>query len=408
MADTNEIPSHQSEEELLGLRPKATFDSSAVIGKTWKEKIKNQSLFSARTTSKSYLEMLRKKLAEIASRSVIPSVAEESLRNALKDLGYRPETGFPNNRGEVPPAKPGSITDLSSSRRIGLIIDTNIKQARSMGQLASSENPVFLMTNPAWRLTRTGARKKPRGDWKKRWIAAGNSVGWKGASKTQMVALKTSPIWKALGDGVGGYTDAISSAFPPFAFGSGLAWVNVGRREWKRICEAEGLENGLDEIKSKAISASTSERKNQKRFFGNAKAKDTAYEELRRSISEAVLVESDIKNGIARIEKAKAQRSGELADAYQFKAEIDRQIEELAKARNDIAAVRFRMDGFVDSINKEPNPKNQNEQAAFDSKMRSISEGARNARTIIVSAGVTAKSKITKLMSLLRGDITED
>ena len=117
-----------------------------------------------------------------------------------------------------------------------------------MGQMAAGESPVFLRTNPAWRLERTGARKKPRGDWKRRWEAAGASVGWQGAAKRSFVALKDSPIWDALGKGVGGFGDTLGSPFPPFAFGSGMAWTNVSRREWERICQGEGMETGLDEL----------------------------------------------------------------------------------------------------------------------------------------------------------------
>ena len=46
-----------------------------------------------------------------------------------------------------------------------------------------------------------------------------------------MVALKTSPIWAALGNGAGGYRDTLGNPFPPFAYGSGLAWADVSRDE---------------------------------------------------------------------------------------------------------------------------------------------------------------------------------
>ena len=46
-----------------------------------------------------------------------------------------------------------------------------------------------------------------------------------------LVALKNSPIWQALGDGVGGYNDTLGNPYPPFAFDSGMAWVGVDRSE---------------------------------------------------------------------------------------------------------------------------------------------------------------------------------
>ena len=44
-----------------------------------------------------------------------------------------------------------------------------------------------------------------------------------------MVALKDSPIWAALAAGTGGYTDVIGQPMPPFAYGSGLGWIEQPR-----------------------------------------------------------------------------------------------------------------------------------------------------------------------------------
>ena len=247
------VPSSQmtADKTLGGMTPRPTASSSDALRRGWDERIKAQSVFSARTTSQRYVDAVKKTLAEIASRQISPQDAERKLQLALRDLGYSPEAGF-RGEGGVPPASPGSIRDLSSSRRIQLIIDTNVKQARSLGQIAASEDPMQLMMDPAWRLTRTGARKKPRGDWRRRWAEAGARCGWKGAIRKDMIALKTSPIWQALADGAGGFRDTLGSPYPPFAFGSGLAWVNVGRSEWKRLCAAEGVPDGLEDITAKA------------------------------------------------------------------------------------------------------------------------------------------------------------
>lgn len=231
-------------------KARPTAMSSAEIRKAWSPKIREEALFGARITLRAYLDTLKKRLAEVAGGAITPQEAEAKLRETLRDLGYSPERGFGD--GKTPAAKPMTIQDLSSSHRIRLIIDTNVKRARSMGQVAASENPVVLLANPAWKLTRTGARKKPRGDWRKRWEAAGAKCGWNGASKRQMVALKSSPIWQALADGAGGYTDTLGSPFPPFAFGSGLSWVNVGSEEWRRICRAEGIPDGMDDVLERA------------------------------------------------------------------------------------------------------------------------------------------------------------
>lgn len=246
------IPNDPSDRTLLGRQPRPTADSSRQIFRTWDQRIKDQATLSARTTSAAYLDAIRKVLASISARQISPQDGERQLKSTLEHLGYRPDAGFPDSRGVVPPAKPGSITDLSSSRRIQLIIDTNVKQARSLGQVAASEDPKILMTAPAWKLTRTGARKKPRGDWKRRWTEAGKACGWYGASKNQMIALKTSPIWQKLADGAGGFEDTLGSPYPPFAFGSGMAWVNVDWDDWEELCRREGVPDHLEDITAKA------------------------------------------------------------------------------------------------------------------------------------------------------------
>ncbi len=222
--------------QISTLRLKPTQEKSAKIGAEWSEKIKAQSIFSARTTERSYLDDVRKTLQAVAGRDLTPQQAEIKLRASLGKLGYTPRHGFPN-APDIAVGTKGTVTDLSSTARLRLIMDTNIKQARSMSQLASSEDPIFKMANPAWRLTRVGMREKPRPDWAERWQAAGDAVGWQGAVKStkDFVALKDSPIWEALGNGAGGFEDTLKSPYPPFAFGSGMGWVNVGRRECKQL-----------------------------------------------------------------------------------------------------------------------------------------------------------------------------
>ena len=96
----------------------------------------------------------------------------------------------------------------------------------------NAQNEATVYTVPAWELKRFGQRRVPR-DWQQRWKAAGDATGWVGAIRDSdvMVALKNSPIWQALGDGVGGYNDTLGNPYPPFAFDSGMAWVGVDRSE---------------------------------------------------------------------------------------------------------------------------------------------------------------------------------
>lgn len=103
--------------------------------------------------------------------------------------------------------------------------------AGAMAQLARSEDPLVRDLFPAWELAVRGWSQKHRTDWPRRWQAAGEAVGWKGACKDRMVALKDSPVWQALGDGAGGFRDTLGNPYPPFAFGSSYGWRDVTHRE---------------------------------------------------------------------------------------------------------------------------------------------------------------------------------
>lgn len=121
------------------------------------------------------------------------------------------------------------------------LLDTQRQMATSVARLQARDADE-LEDWPAWRLERYGSRRAPREDWAARWHAAGQSVGWQGASKRHMVALKTSPIWQALGDGAGGFKDTLGNPYPPFAYGSGMDWTDVDAEEAARYgLEPDGL-----------------------------------------------------------------------------------------------------------------------------------------------------------------------
>lgn len=423
------IPSMPTDATLAGLEPRETTLSSQGLKVSWDERLKEQSLFSARTTCRSYLDMVKKRLVEVATRAVIPSDAERMLRKTLEDIGYSPETGFPDARGRVPPAKPGSITDLSSSRRIQLILDTNVKQARSLGQVASSENPIFLMTNPAWRLTRTGARRKPRGDWKKRWAAAGAACGWKGALQRDMVALKTSPIWAQIGRGAGGFLDTIGTDYPPFAFGSGLAWVNVGRREWRRLCTAEGVPDGLEDVNRVALATKAAQeaaggkgaygtrakpgaaegfarglieglvRGTGGAFSPNTRQKDAAQRAVTAAIAEADAALRELRDGIESVE-AYSRRSALEDGAAEVVETAKKASAELSASEKTVAAVRTRLAAYLRSVESASLPKDAAAQGAFDVKMARLKDAAEKSKKILIGVRKTAKKRVAAMARL--------
>lgn len=181
--------------------------------------IRSRSLFSAKTAEAAYLEEMQQILADVASGKMDDATARMKLKQWLDASGYTPD-------------QPNGLTDLGSSRRLQLIVDTQTKMAANVANL-DAETPESLDESPAWELTRIGVRRIPRSDWQQRWQSAGESVGWQGAVRSPMVARKDSPIWSALGSGVGGFDDALGNPYPPFAFSSSMGWLPLLKEEAK-------------------------------------------------------------------------------------------------------------------------------------------------------------------------------
>ena len=389
-------------------KPKPTALPSAAISEAWSQKIRNEAVFGARITQRAYLDAIKKNLVDIIGGTITPQEAERRLKDTLRNLGYSPERGFGD--GKVPPASAGDIRDLSSSRRIQLIIDTNVKRARSMGQVAASENPVSIMATPAWKLTRTGARKKPRGNWKRRWAEAGAKCGWNGAAKNVMVALKSSPIWQALADGAGGFTDTLGSPFPPFAFGSGMAWVGVGRREWKRICAAEGIDDGLEEVAQRAremkytapqptapqkIDITLPALGDNPKGVSNPLTEPLATRPI-MPVKPIAVYEADYS---AR-NRANAAIDNALSAVNLYLKDVERWVEEeagtedsilLYDAVRELRSLKGRVTNYGGSIETTPKPRNRIEQTVYDTTMERIARAAE--ATAKTAKRVYAKTK---------------
>ena len=180
--------------------------------------ILRRSLFTAKMTYVPYLARLRDVCAEVAAGRIDQATARARLLDMLGQMGHSPMDD-------------GGLQNPASIRRLNLIVDTQRQMATSAANVAAQTEATVAAT-PAWELMRFVDRAIPRQDWPRRWKAAGDSVGWQGALQgDRMVALKASPIWQALGDGAGGYRDTLGNPYPPFAFGSGLAWMEVDREE---------------------------------------------------------------------------------------------------------------------------------------------------------------------------------
>lgn len=211
--------------EILAAKvPTPTALDSAAIRARWSRRLREQALFSARMTLEGYLRRVQEVLVRIAEGRLDASAARLALTDKLAELGYSPE-----------PGAEGTLKDARSLARLNLVLKTNRQTAASLAQLAESEDPDVARLSPAWELDSAGWRRTHRTDWPQRWKAAGDAVGWQGACKGRMVALKSSPIWQALGNGAGGFRDTLGNPYPPFAFGSSYAWFPVDRLEAREL-----------------------------------------------------------------------------------------------------------------------------------------------------------------------------
>ena len=200
--------------------------------------ILQRSIFSARMESAHYLKRLREVCTQILTGEINNATARADLLSLLEQMGHSP-------------LDDGGLMNPASIRRLNLILDTQRQMATSVA-LLSEQTEATVWLYPAWELSRRETRRVPRDDWADRWQAAGDAVGWesalmlRGITGSRMIALKSSPIWAALGSGAGGYTDTLGNPYPPFAYNSGLDWDEVDRDE----CISLGLITADEDIAS--------------------------------------------------------------------------------------------------------------------------------------------------------------
>lgn len=169
--------------------------------------LRDRAFFSATVDDARRLAAMREACAKVASGEMSDSGARAAIRRALEQTGYAPEAG-----------KEGGLQDLSSQRRLDLIIKTNVDEAHGYVRYCSSMDPDALAATPCQELIRLQARKAPR-NWEARWREAGGQL----YGSRRMIALKTDSIWTDI--------SRFGHPWPPFDFGSGMGVAPVGRRE---------------------------------------------------------------------------------------------------------------------------------------------------------------------------------
>lgn len=194
------------------------------------EQILANSVFTARGSNAVFVDSIKKVVDAMAAGDMDEATARVTLLETLKALGYTPEGGFPDApEGEVPPAVAGTLQDLSSPRRLRLIVETQRALMRGAGQQMRGQSPERLAVAPAWELVRVLPVEQPR-DWPSRWLIVGGTL----VDGGRMIALKGDPIWGELGS-YDNFPDALGVDHPPFAFNSGMGWRELSADEVRQL-----------------------------------------------------------------------------------------------------------------------------------------------------------------------------
>lgn len=191
--------------------------------------VRMRSIFVARAANLDFLTKVKEVTTAVADGRMNQATARLTLLETLKAVGYTPEGGFPDvPAGQIPPAIRGSLEDLSSRRRLDLIIDTQRDLMRGLATKAKGMAPAALSNFPAFELIRIYDRREKR-DWRARWEIAGGKL-----ISGRMIAFKGDPVWGELGSS-GNFEDALDVDFPPFAFTSGIGWQPISRADCRRL-----------------------------------------------------------------------------------------------------------------------------------------------------------------------------
>ena len=230
---------------------------STLSYKQWREmpeEIKRRSMFSAKLFQAEHLSDIKKKLIENLEGKRIKVRESSTGRKYWESKGMldeiNPRTGvkygdeyvlqsrsmitrdlidLAKERGIQPTGTEYDVEWQGHPSRVDVIFDTNIKQAINTANFNAGQDEDILAFFPAYEFGRLAEAEEPR-DWPSRWQEAGDSIGWAGASKEKMIALKNSPIWGALNQISPG------NQIPPYDWNSNMGWL----REVNRA-EAESL-----------------------------------------------------------------------------------------------------------------------------------------------------------------------
>lgn len=174
--------------------------------------LREKCFFSARVNDAEVLGKMRELIGQAVDSSKRP--ASEALVSQDKFISEM--KSFLRSRGYTMGGS--KLTDITSRRRLGLIYDMNVQEAREYARYVRGQDADALDMYPAQEFLRVESRRVPRTDWPMRWRAAGGRI--RGG---RMVALKSDPVWTNL--------SRFGRPYPPFDYGSGMGVEDIDRGE---------------------------------------------------------------------------------------------------------------------------------------------------------------------------------
>jgi hypothetical protein len=167
--------------------------------------LRNKAIFSARVANIRLITAMQARLKKASSLSGDTFTSKSAFVAELRQLiGAQP--------GDT-----GKLTDIESTRRLGLVYDFNLEEAYSYGRYKAGNSQALLDAFPCQELVRVESRQQER-DWKTRWVQAGGKL-----YANRMIATKTSTVWSQI--------SRFNNPWPPFDFGSGMGVEDISRQE---------------------------------------------------------------------------------------------------------------------------------------------------------------------------------
>ena len=198
--------------------------------------VRRNAFFTARGTSTAFVSAIKQAVERMTSGEWNEATARAYLLEVIRGTGYTPEGGFPDAApGSVPPALEGTIQDISSWRRIDLIVRTQLELSQGAGLMLGAMTPERIAEFPAFEVYTLLDVEVPR-DWAARWTISGGKFHGTRKEDTpvgapgRLIALKGDPVFGELGSSEN-FDDALDVDFPPFYFNSGKWLREVPRRE---------------------------------------------------------------------------------------------------------------------------------------------------------------------------------